>query len=63
MAVFFGQVRAVLLLTGFLIYTISCLPFQWVLHVLKLRARYWLPMVFHRVLCRSLGLRSRVRGG
>lgn len=62
MAAFFGQVRAVLLLTGFVIYTLSCLPFQWLLHVLKLRARYWLPMVFHRALCRFLGIRIRVHG-
>jgi lyso-ornithine lipid O-acyltransferase len=62
MAVFLGQVRATLILTGFVLYTASCLPFQYLLHVLKLRARYWLPMVFHRVLCRYLGIRVRVRG-
>lgn len=62
MAEFFGRVRAVLILTGFLIYTLSCLPIQWLLHVLKLRARYWLPKVFHRALCRYLGIKIRVRG-
>ena len=47
---------------GFLCLTLPLMPIQLSLILLHLRAARWLPWVYHRVLCRLLGVRIVVQG-
>ena len=57
-----GRARAVLRLAGFLGWTLSMIPVQMVLLRLPGSAKARFPQMFHRVLCRILGVQVVVHG-
>ena len=54
--------RAPAIFTGFLLLTLVCAPVQWVALKLALPARTRIPVFYHRMLCRLIGIRIRVVG-
>jgi 1-acyl-sn-glycerol-3-phosphate acyltransferase len=58
-----GTLRAALALAVIVPFTLVGLPLQWLLWRLRLPGRRHLPMLFHRVVLRALGIRLRVSGG
>ena len=55
-------VRASFILLGFLCLTLPLMPIQLILNALHLRGARWLPWVYHRVLCRLLGVVIVIEG-
>ena len=56
------QLRASLILLGFLCLTLPLMPVQLVLVLLKSRAARLLPCYYHRILCRLLGVHIKIEG-
>jgi lyso-ornithine lipid O-acyltransferase len=50
------------ILLGFLALTLPLMPVQYVLTKLNRRAARWLPWVYHRLLCRLLGMTVIIKG-
>ncbi|HRD76580.1 MAG TPA: lysophospholipid acyltransferase family protein, partial [Hyphomicrobiaceae bacterium] len=57
------RLRSTLVLAGFLALTVPLMPVQWLLLHISPRAARQLPSLYHRALCRLIGLRRRVTGG
>ncbi len=57
-----ARLRAVLILIGFLIHTLVCIPIQYVLVRLGSRAAWYFPRVYYRGVCWLLGVRVKVEG-
>lgn len=57
-----GTLRAIVRLASFIALTLPLMPVQWVLLRLGSRGAELLPMFYHRVLCRLLGLEIVSRG-
>ena len=56
------QLRASFILLGFLCLTLPLMPVQFILGALHFPAARWLPWVYHRVLCRLLGVSIVIQG-
>lgn len=56
------QLRASLILFGFLCLTLPLMPVQFVLALLDSRAARLLPWYYHGILCRLLGIRIKIEG-
>jgi lyso-ornithine lipid O-acyltransferase len=56
------MLRPVLALSAVAIVTLALLPFQWIAVRFRLEARRRIPVFYHRVVCRLLGVRIRERG-
>jgi lyso-ornithine lipid O-acyltransferase len=56
------QLRATLILLGFLCLTLPLMPVQLILVLLKSQAARKLPWHYHRILCRLLGVHVKVEG-
>ena len=54
--------RAILVLCAVCAVTLALLPLQYVSVALKLPTRRWIPVLFHRALCRLIGVRVREHG-
>ena len=57
-----GTWRAIQRVAGFLGMTLAVMPVQWVLVRFSLPGSYMLPLYYHRVLCRLIGIKVTVRG-
>lgn len=57
-----GNLRAAVLLAGFIGSAVLLMPFQWVSVKLGLPAAKSIPLFFHRWLCRLVGIRVHVKG-
>lgn len=57
-----GTWRAVLRAIGFVGMTLAIMPFQWLLMRFSLPGSYSLPMYYHRLLCKLIGIRVTVKG-
>lgn len=57
-----GTSRAIVRLSLFILLTLPLLPVQWLLLGLRSRGARLLPVVYHRLLCRLLGLEVLCRG-
>lgn len=55
-------VRAVIAIAGLVVATLILLPVQWLCVRLSWRAQRTIPVVFHRIVCRLLGVRVRQVG-
>jgi lyso-ornithine lipid O-acyltransferase len=56
------QLRASFILLGFLCLTLPLMPVQFILVILQSRAARWLPLCYHRILCRLLGITIKIEG-
>ena len=56
------QLRGALLLSGFLLLTLACMPVQWIAMRLNKSWAERFPRFFHATLCRLIGLRVHVSG-
>lgn len=57
-----GTWRATIRVVGFVGMTVLLMPFQWLLLKLKLPGARTLPLIYHRLLCRTIGIKVAVKG-
>ena len=57
-----GTWRAILRVAGFVSMTLAIMPVQWVLVRFNLPGSYMLPLYYHRILCKLIGIKVTVKG-
>jgi lyso-ornithine lipid O-acyltransferase len=55
-------VRPFVILVAFAVLTLPLMPLQWIFKHTSVSAARWLPWVYHRTVCRLLGIKLRVEG-
>jgi len=57
-----ARLRAAAMLAGFLLFTLACMPLQWLFLKLNSRAARSFPYRYHRIVARLFNIHIRVRG-
>lgn len=57
-----GALRATTIITGFLLLTLACAPVQWIALKFGLPLSKRIPQFYHRLLCKLIGIRVRLKG-